>query len=130
MKKRYYLVLPLMAILSGCTYGSYSMIGGSMKKSDSQIKADYKKFNGYIVRKFKAKENTTYTFTFNCAQKEGNEGSLKLVVDGFNSTTIENIVYLDEPLIFSWPATEKFEVKISASNHSGNFDLSWIANTN
>ena len=78
MNKKKLMIIPLLFVLGSCTYGSYSMIGGVKKTTNSEISASYKKFSGYFARKFKIKNaGEKYVFTFTCTTLEENEGTLR-----------------------------------------------------
>lgn len=130
MNKKKLMIIPLLFVLGSCTYGSYSMVGGVKKTTNSEISASYKKFSGYFARKFKIKNaGEKYVFTFTCTTLEENEGTLSLEVKGDNSQTFNGLELLKEgqnSFNFEIKYQGEYEVKISGSSHSGSFSLTWI----
>jgi len=125
MKRRNYFLLPILSLLSSCTYSSYLMLTGTKKMTNKEISASYTQMDGYFGKTFKVKKNEGYHFSFTSSSNEDNKGSLSLKVF-FNK--IEKNHYEGETissLDFSIIEEGKWDIRIIGDHHSGSFSLTW-----
>lgn len=136
MKKRYFLILPLLTLLASCTYSGRLIINGTKKITNKEISASYTKMEGTIGKTFKVKKDYEYNFILSVITFKDSEGGLylktfyngeekesrKISSDYFSKEEEES---KENNYNFSITDEGKWDIRIIGENHKGSFTLTW-----
>ena len=113
----------ILAFVSGCTFGSYSLRNSSEKSGRDHWQIRYEKFNGFKQRNIKLSGECEHTFSVEIVT---NSGALGLVIKDGNGTSIYDGEELPSSA-FSVKADSsgKYTIRVNADNHSGGFNIKW-----
>ncbi len=124
-----------LALISGCTYGSYSTTKSVEISTFSKMSMSYEKFNGYKTSVFNIEEGEEFEVDVSIVSEEGNlgltvvretetKGDKKLkseesenIYQGNELPTSDFKVTLDKP--------GKYKITVTGENHKGKFNITW-----
>ena len=124
-----------LALISGCTYGSYSATKSVEISTFSKMSMSYEKFNGYKTSVFNIEEGEEFEVDVSIVSEEGklgltvvreteSEGDKKLkseesenIYQGKEIPTSDFKLHIDKP--------GKYKITVTGDNHKGKFNITW-----
>ena len=127
LKKNLYLLITLilLAVLTGCTCGSFTILNGSELNTSTKMSMSYEKFNGFKQRNIEVREDETLVISVNIVTEAG---SIDAYVAKDNDTTNSTYTGKDIPTSsFTVTITKpgKYTIRVDAQNHTGSYSFSW-----
>ncbi len=109
----------LLAILAGCTGGSYGITVGGVDASKNEISGEYNRFSGHYFKKVTIADGEALTATFKATTENGELAAKVLDADGQTYKTIKS----GDSVKISQPG--KYKMQVEGKKHKGRFVLSW-----
>lgn len=116
------LMLLLTICLVGCSGGSYKIIKGSIDHTQDSIEGSYSQFNGRYFNSLKLEEGTTMRINF---EEHTEEGSITMQLLDMDDNVLLTLEEASENKDIKIEKTGKYQVRVSGSNHKGDFKVSW-----
>lgn len=127
-------IIIALALISGCTYGSYTTTGSIEVSTFSKMSMSYKKFNGYKTTELNIKEGEKYQVDVSVVTDEGRLGMTVVreeakgdkkdnSEEGENIYKAEDIATSDFKINLDQPG--KYKITVTGENHKGKFNITW-----
>jgi hypothetical protein len=117
------LIILIIVVLSGCTYGSYSSVGSVEINLPGKMSMSYSKFNGYKATPIHVKKGEPIDVNVNIVSKEGKinvsitDEKDKYIYQGKDIPTSSFVVTLDKE--------GDYKIRVDGAKHSGSYKITW-----
>jgi hypothetical protein len=112
-------LLILVTLFTSCTYGSYSIISGSIDMGKDEISGSYSKFNGYKQKKYDFNKGDEIVLN---TEIKTESGDLSILIIDENDDIIHEIKESGQNSLPIGDSGE-YNIRVSGQDHKGEFNI-------